>query len=144
LDWIITTSDSNGYYEIYLEDIFNGEFVLFFSAESYYSTSAWPLPLREHSLIWINASLNPGAPAKNSKICGYILDAETLEPIQGAFVNVHWKDYKGHGDYLDTYSDSSGFYSVDIAAGGIYSWGNADGYFASYGNAEFIKDGKTG
>ena len=82
---------------------------------------------------WINASLEPGAPAKNSKVCGYILDAYSAEPIEGATIHMNWADGQGHGDWPYIYSDSSGYYSVDVSAGEVFGWVSADNYYGRCG-----------
>lgn len=59
-------------------------------------------------------------PPENSIVCGYVIDNVTGEPIEGAYVSLEWSDAQWHFYLNETTSDSSGFYTMNVAAGEIY------------------------
>ena len=69
---------------------------------------------------------------ENSVVCGYVTDVETDHPITDAYVSHHWYDNKGHSCWNYTFSDSSGFYSMSVAAGALYIHAYAYGYLCEY------------
>lgn len=137
------TTDSSGFYEIKIEDVFYGEIIYFVRAEGYYSYYEIPWPLFDNEVIWINASLTPGAPPKNSIVSGYVLNADNAGPIEGAVVDINWVDNNNHGDWLYTFTDSSGFYSVNVPAGEVMPWIYTEGYYEDYKPEQKIGDGET-
>jgi hypothetical protein len=128
-DLYSTTTGSDGYYELALEQVAYG--ILYFNYWSYE--------------IWVNASLEPGAPPKNSKVHGYILDAYNAEPIEGAVIHMNTVDTEGHGDWPYAYSDSSGYYSLNVPAGEVkvFGWVSADNYYVRDGPEKEVGEGKT-
>lgn len=96
-------------------------------ADGYYSEYEGSYDIGENETLWINASLYP-IPPKNSIVCGYITDEATKSSIENASVDLYWNDDQGHNVWNYTYTDSSGFYSVNVAAGEINMDVEADGY----------------
>jgi hypothetical protein len=140
-DLYSTTTGSDGYYELALEQVAYGG-IYFIRAEGYYTQYSYQLDYWSYE-IWVNASLEPGAPPKNSKVHGYILDAYNAEPIEDAVINMNSVDAEGHGDWPYVYSDSSGYYSLNVPAGEVFGWVSADNYYVSYGPEKEVGEGKT-
>ncbi len=87
--------------------------------------------------LWFNASLNLGAPSENSVICGYVTDMDTNEPIKNAEVDIHrYEDMVGYTDWNYTYTDSSGYFSINVAAGEEDLFIHSDDYY--YNEIGFI------
>ncbi len=137
-----TTTDSTGYYEINLEKIFYGEVIYFVSAEGYYGFRDILL-LHDEEINWINKTLTPGAPAKNSVVNGYVYHADNADPIEGAVVDITWSDNNDHGEWLYTVTDDNGFFSVNVAAGEAMPWVYAEDYYETYKREKLVGDGET-
>ena len=63
-----------------------------------------------------------------SIVCGYIMDAETNNPIEDAEIELEWHDKPLNMDWNHTKSDSLGFYSFNVAKGCVTLRFFADGY----------------
>ena len=137
-----TTTDSTGYYEINLEKIFHGEIIYLVSAEGYYNSND-DFQLYDNEINWINKSLTPGAPAKNSVVNGYVYNADNADPIEGAVVDITWVDNNDHGEWLYTVTDDNGFFSVNVAAGEVMPWVYAEDYYEMYKGEKSVGDGET-
>jgi hypothetical protein len=71
-------------------------------------------------VLWVNVSLYP-RPPETSVVCGYVLDSSTNDPVCFCDVYLIWVDGQGHISFdFSTSTDSSGFYSIDVAPGEIY------------------------
>ena len=138
-----TTTDSTGYFEINLENIFYGEIIYFVRAEGYYSYQDLPRILFNEGDIWLNASLSPGAPPKNSIVNGFVLNADNADPIEEAIVDINWVDNNGHGDWLYVVTDEYGFFDAYVPAGEVMPWVYADGYYENYKQEKEIGEGKA-
>lgn len=138
-----TTTDSTGYFEINLENIFYGEIIYFVRADGYYSYRDLPRFLFSEGDIWLNASLSPGAPPKNSIVNGFVLDADTADPIEGAVVDINWIDNNGHGDWLYVITDSHGFFDAYVPAGIVMPWVYVEGYYENYKPEKEIGEGEA-
>jgi len=138
-----TTTDSTGYFEINLENIFYGEIIYFVRAEGYYSYQDLPRILFNEGDIWLNASLSPGAPPKNSIVNGFVLNADNADPIEEAIVDINWVDNNGHGDWLFVVTDEYGFFDAYVPAGEVMPWVYADGYYENYKQEKEIGEGKA-
>ena len=113
-DYNYTLSDSSGFYCM---NVAPGIIDPEYSYEGYFSSSSYdPLDIGEQEVMWLNVSLSPRSP-ESSMIMGYVTDEITGEPINGAEAEVHWEDDKDHHNYNCTYSDSSGFYCMNVAPG---------------------------
>jgi len=127
-DYNQTYSNSSGYYKIYFA---SGEIYAKVSAEGYYREVIIDfLQIGPNVTLSINVSLYSKF-SESSVIMGYVTDELTGEPINGAEVDVYWADDKDHNSYNNTYSDSSGFYSINVAAGIIDPDYSCEGYFSS-------------
>ncbi len=141
-----TFSNSNGFYEKSLEKIYAGLIWFLVSADGYYTydRTIYEIYEDENDLdIWINVSLIPGAPSKNSKVCGYVLNADNGVPIEGADVIVIWEDYEDHNDWQYTFSDSTGYYSFDVAPGIVLSGVYKDSFYPKGRPGKEIVEGET-
>ena len=70
---------------------------------------------QNNSLIWLNISLIPYPPV-SAVVCGYITDAETGDPIPGAYVNLNCDT--AYGSFSNgTNTNEIGFYTVGTIPG---------------------------
>ena len=112
-----TISDHSGFYSI---NVAAGQIDLEVKVKGYFRKDFEEIIISDYETLWANFSLTP-RPAENSIICGYITDEETGSPIKSARVTIEWVDVSlGHEYHNETYTDSSGFYSINVAAGEIY------------------------
>lgn len=119
-----TTTDSNGFFSI---NVPPGRYRINIDADDYYSWRSWGIYVNDNETEWINITLSPHEP-ENAHIVGYVLDNETQEPIQGAEIDVEWNS--GNQAYRnETFTDETGYYSINIAAGEIELDVFAQGYF---------------
>ncbi|GAH63103.1 unnamed protein product, partial [marine sediment metagenome] len=125
-DWNDTYTNSSGYYKI---NVAPGTIDLDFSANGYYSESTDYYTIGENETIYVNISLLPHLP-ENSTVCGYVTNEITDQPIENAYVDLYWKDNQGHHDWNDTYTNSSGYYKINVAAGTIDLYFSANGYYS--------------
>lgn len=65
--------------------------------------------------------------SENSVVCGYITDSLTNEPIERALVELYWY-HQGQDNWNNTFTDSSGFYSINVAKGKIILYFRKTGY----------------
>jgi len=129
-DWNYTCTNSSGFYSITVSTAVNAYF--YSDADSYYSNATMEYNISENETLWLNISLDPRRP-ENSTVCGYITDNVTKEPIKNACVDLYWNNDQGHFVFNYTHTDSSGFYSMNVAAGKIVVCTvSADGYFSEF------------
>jgi Carboxypeptidase regulatory-like domain/Bacterial Ig domain len=127
-DWNYTFTNSSGFYRINVSTV--GDAYFYSDADGYYSNATMEYTISENETLWLNISLDPRRP-ENSTVCGYITDNITKEPIKNACVDLYWSDDQGHFVFNYTHTDSSGFYSMNVAAGKIWvCTAFADGYFS--------------
>ena len=127
-DWNYTCTNSSGFYSVNTA----AEVILLYSdADGYYGNSVTKYDISENETLWINLSLVP-LPPENSTVCGYITDNVTENPIENANVVLSWYGDQGHYYQNYTFTNSSGFYSMSVAAGVIDLYVRADGYFTGY------------
>jgi ribosomal protein S17E len=108
-------------------------------ADGYYSEYEGSYDIGENETLWINISLYPILP-ENSVVCGYVTDEETGTPIENASVDIYWNDDQDHHVWNYTYTDSSGFYSMIMAAGEININVEADGYSEEHTESYHISE----
>ena len=135
-DWNDTYSNVSGFYQM---NVAAGEIRLSVYANGYLSEHMDSFEIDDYEILWINFSLVP-LPPENSIVCGYVTDSLTGEPIEDADVNLNWEDDEGHYYHNDTYSDDSGFYSMNVAAGEIRLYVYADGYLSEHMESFEIDD----
>ncbi len=133
-----TISDTSGYYCI---EVAPGAIMMFASSKGYMQKRSQHLTVQENEIKWINFTLEP-APQEKSKICGFIIDSETKDPIEKAYVFLEWGGWQERY-WNETYSDSEGFYSINAAAGGIDLYFSSTNYFPNYSDEYKISDFET-
>ena len=126
--WNATHTDESGFYTI---NVAAGMIKLHFDTDAYFSKSTGYINISENEKLWQNVSLTP-RPEENTVICGYINDEVSGEPIKDVEVYLRWEDDEGHEEWNYTYSNESGFYSLNVAKGRIYLSFSADGYFGQH------------
>jgi len=87
-----------------------------------YKTKNFRIYIREEKTNFLNHS------SKNTVVCGYVTDAVTTNPIEDVRVELNWFDGAGHDDYNCTFTDSTGFFSINTLAGFVFLGFNIDGY----------------
>ncbi len=121
-----TNSDATGYYSMHIAP---GYFELDFQADGYFRVSMNELYIEDEEMLEINIVMYP-RPEENAIVSGYITDEETGDPIDNARVELLWFDIESE-DYSyenETYTDSDGFYEINIAAGEVYHDIRKEGY----------------
>jgi len=134
-----TTTNSNGYYNINVPPCF-GRMTVY--ADGYCSAETRWMEVKENRIEWINFTMYP-RPSENSVIYGYITDDDTGDPIVGADIDLYWEGEQEQSYSNETVSDSSGFYSLNVAAGIIDLEVEANGYFREHINEVTISDYET-
>jgi len=120
-----TISDATGYYDMHVAP---GYFELDFQADGYFRVSMNELYIDDEEMLEINTALYP-RPEENAMIRGYITDEETGDPIDNARFELFWVDNELDYSYEnETYTDSDGFYEINIAAGEVYHDIRKQGY----------------
>ncbi|UCD13183.1 MAG: carboxypeptidase regulatory-like domain-containing protein [Thermoplasmatales archaeon] len=125
-DWNYTYTNSSGYYRM---NVAAGEIILYVYASGYLNENTDWMDIGDYETLWVNFSMYP-RPPENSIVCGYVNDSETGLPIEYANVNLHWRDDLGHNYYNYTPTNSSGYYSINVAAGEIRLDVYVSGYFS--------------
>ena len=112
-----TLSDPSGFYLI---NVAAGHIDLDVEASGYFLEYSEGIIIDEYETAWLNVSLYP-RPQKNAIFCGYITDDKTGDPLSNARVSVEQIDIAQGFEYgNETYTDSLGFFSINIAAGEVY------------------------
>jgi len=126
-----TISDSLGFYSI---NVGKGDIRLYVHSEDYFS-ARWPYYddyyITENETKWVNFSLVK-KPPENSVIKGYITDSKTGEPLLGADVWLDWEDNQGYSQSNETYTDSEGFYCMNVGEGFIKLYVDKTEYYFFY------------
>ncbi len=118
-----TKSNKQGFYSF---NVASGEIALVFRLKSYFDEVIYWLDIEENEILWVNMSMTK--PDESSRLCGYIRDKITNEPIQNANISLFWTKIND-GYYRNyTLSDSLGFYSINVAKGLVSLDTHADGY----------------
>jgi parallel beta-helix repeat protein len=120
-----------------------GEFDLSFSADGYCPEyNNYNYVIGEYETLWVNVSLYP-KPPENSVVCGYVSDEESSSPIADAWVDLYWHDTQDHRYWNNTYSNLSGFYQMNVAAGDFDLYFYAMGYDYEWSEDHTIEDNKV-
>ena len=125
-----TFTNAQGFFKIDIDEIVNDQFLIFVEAEGYFTNYIQEEEIIENDTLWMNISLNPGAPESSSKICGYINDSATGNPIENALVIMQWDEYYYYYMLKINFSDDNGFYNIYVPAGHGVLVIYADGYYA--------------
>ena len=112
-DYHYTNTNYTGFYSFNLSE---GKFYLEAEVGGYLFEYSKTTNIYENQVLWVNLSMYK-KPQKNSKICGYIKDAETNEPIEDVGFNLEWIGVNWHHLFYDTKSDEDGFYSINVPSG---------------------------
>jgi len=137
-DWNETFTDSTGFYSF---NVAAGNVMIFAEAEGYLTARTDRFNIGDYELLWVNLSLELHPP-ENSEVFGYITDAETGYPIKDANVILQWGNWIERY-WNETFSDSSGFYSINAAAGEISLTFDSDQYITKYLGDYQINDFET-
>jgi len=116
-----TWSDKNGFYII--ENVTEGYCPEYGAlADGYHMYWKGDVLISENETIWVNMSMYPLQP-ETSKVCGYVYDSYTDEPIVNIKIVMHWFDKYGLLNYNGSLTDKNGFYTINLGAGkfGLYT-----------------------
>ena len=112
-----TVSDYLGFYQM---NVAEGSITLEVEANGYFQEYIEEIAISDFETLWFNFSLI-SSPPENSVLCGYITDEETGYPINNARVTIDWVDASlNHGYQNQTFTNSTGFYSINVASGELY------------------------
>ncbi|MDH7507044.1 MAG: carboxypeptidase regulatory-like domain-containing protein [Candidatus Thermoplasmatota archaeon] len=112
-----TFSDYLGFYQM---NVAAGTITLEVEADGYFQKSLKEMNISDYETLWVNFSLDP-KPLENSVLCGYITDKETGVPLNNVRVTTQWVDITLGNRYNNqTYTDSTGFYKINVASGELY------------------------
>jgi 5-hydroxyisourate hydrolase-like protein (transthyretin family) len=137
--WNYTDTDASGYYSM---NVASGEIFLRAKADGYFSNYTDDFDIDEFVLLWVNISLDPHPP-ENSVVCGYVTDGNSGNPIEDAQVDLCWENdqRRYYWNYTDT--DSSGYYSMNVAAGETYIYVKKEGYHEEYTFRNDVEENET-
>ncbi len=113
--WDTTYTDSTGFYLYLTVPV---EFRLYFYPENYFDEHTPTYIVGEDQIFWLNISLVP-VPAQTAHIQGYLTDNVSGEPIEAAIINLNWYEEGAHYWHNDTFSNSSGYYSIGSIPGRV-------------------------
>jgi hypothetical protein len=112
-----TFSDHNGFYSI---DVAAGEIDLEVDAIGYFRVHLDNIIIADFETLWANFSLQ-SLPPESAVVCGYISDKNSSAPINNARIIFEWNNITTDKSYEnETFTDSSGFYYINIAPGELY------------------------
>ena len=112
-----TNSGLDGFYTM---NVAAGELDLEVEAVGYFRANLHEIAISDYETIWANFSLS-SPPPENSIICGYITDKKSGDPINNVEITFEWVDIDADISYQNrTHTNSSGFYSINMAYGEIY------------------------
>lgn len=113
----MTNSDHTGFYSM---NVATGEIDLEVYAVGYFRAYLDNIIIDDFVTVWTNFSLL-SPPPENAVVCGYITDNDTGNPINNAGITFEWNNITTGNSYEnETYTDSYGFYYINIAAGELY------------------------
>jgi len=134
-----TWSDENGYYII--ENVVEGlchEYGVWADGYHFYwGIKEFDIP--ENETVWVNMSMYPFQP-ETSKVCGYIYDDYTGEPIVNISVAIHWFDIHHIINYNGSLTDENGFYAINFGAGRFDLYTITEGYVDQGSNMYYSGD----
>jgi 5-hydroxyisourate hydrolase-like protein (transthyretin family) len=129
-----TTTDAAGQYRI---NVAAGKIGLKAQVEGYLPEETDIMEIQGNQVLEVNFSL--ASYHENSVVYGYVTDADTNLGIKGAQVELTWYGRHGHTLSNSTRTNSTGFYSICVAAGKIRLFFDADNYL-SYTDKRYIGD----
>ena len=123
-----THTDNSGFFSAGITSGVDVEFV--FDAIGYFSEYLWIDDIQVRDVLWINVSLDT-VPSERAVVCGFVTFEKDGEPVVDQYVYVNW--YGEEGYYSNgTFTDNTGFYRINVAAGDVYVHVNRDGYLHEY------------
>ncbi len=135
-DWNSTYTNASGYF---LMNVAAGSIHLYVSKDGYFSEySDWE-SISAYEILWKNYSLDP-RPNQTSAVKGIVRDKHSEQPLDDAWVNLHWRDSLGHEEWNSTSTNISGWYHMAVAPGEIRLTVYKDGYFETETEWEPIGD----
>jgi hypothetical protein len=112
-----TYSNSSGFYII---NVPSGKVYIEASMHNYLNEYSKLIDVQNNQIIWINLSMYK-KPPRNSRLCGYIKDFKTDEPIYNVSIGINWIGCEfHHQSFSDIFTDEEGFYSVKVPAGELH------------------------
>lgn len=120
-----TVSDHTGFYSM---NVAAGEIDLEVDAVGYFRAHLDNIIINDYETVWANFSLL-SPPPETAVVCGFIIDKDTGTPINNARITFEWNDIITGSSYEnETFTDSTGFYSINIAPGELYHDIRKSGY----------------
>ena len=133
-----TESNASGYYSI---GSIPGQSYMNIYHDNYFSYHIGTFYTQNNSLLWLNISLFPYPPV-SAFVCGYITDAETGDPLPGAYVDLHCDT--AYGSFSNnTNTNEIGFYTVGTIPGSIEIYCYLSDYHQSYSEIQNINENET-
>jgi len=83
---------------------------------------------KSENINTIDSLIDMSKSYENSKICGYVEDADTTDPIYDATINVRGRDYEWEFFENETKTDINGFFSINVPPSRCTLTVYADGY----------------
>jgi len=112
-----TISDYMGFYQM---NVAEGLITMEVEANGYFQKYLEEISIFDYETLWLNFSLI-AHPPENSVLCGYITDKETGDSIVNARFTIQWVDITLDTGYQNnTYTNSTGFYSINVPHGELY------------------------
>jgi hypothetical protein len=101
-----------------------------------------PFDIGDNETVWVNFSMYPLQP-ETSKVCGYVCDSYTGDPISNVSVTVHWFDIHDQLNYCGDNSDENGFYFINLGAGKFDIYTDSEDYIDQWLSRFNISDYET-
>jgi len=95
----------------------------------------------EGETVWINLTLEKH-PAEYARVCGFLKEIDTNEPVSDVEITIEWGD-RWERYWNKTFSDETGFYSINIAGGEIELQYRHEDYLPKETNEIVIGDYET-
>ncbi|MCK5030172.1 MAG: carboxypeptidase regulatory-like domain-containing protein, partial [Thermoplasmatales archaeon] len=119
-----SSTDESGFYQL---NVPSGDIIIYIRNYDYFRIYNLHYEMSEYEVLWYNVTLTR-KPPENSVINGYIYDNKTGLPIEHALIDVTWYDDENSNFNL-TFSNSTGFYRVNIAGGTFDIYAAESSYF---------------
>ena len=131
-----TQTDDEGYYQV---NVPSGEYSLATNADGYEYYYADGITIGDEERLEHSFELDP-KPEENSQFYGWVDDAETGDPIEGAQVNV-WENTDDYNN--QTYTNETGYYEINVPEGNFNIDISEDDYYGNYTEGIYIEDKQT-
>ncbi|MBS3777971.1 MAG: carboxypeptidase regulatory-like domain-containing protein [Candidatus Thermoplasmatota archaeon] len=111
-----TTTDAEGYYAL---NVASGRIEMNVEADGYEPFEVDRFQINNYETKWINVSIYE-LPDENAKVCGFVTEKETGNPLSDFDIQFDWQDGTGHIYDNDTKTNEEGFFEFRVAPGEIY------------------------